>query len=296
MKVYNTYQEAKIENPNSDIYYTCLGFSSERLVSPVVICELCSPADYCMTLESFLSGGNLLVVGDVVLSTHDSVRDICDERTAANFNRNDCEDSIRYILRAKALDAQKPSPMVEFEYDFQNSAPSYGDLIETKTGKKIYIGQCPFEGEFHIVADSNGVHRAHFSVIRKLVKKEQVPVVDVELDTTPQQVESLAGGEIDWKSGDRCVFNGKECIFVAKNPIAKAAIIVGASGLPAMSVTFDKLSKPETPQRREERERMDEIKKMVFDFLAADIDSTISGKVEKVCTALYDAGYRKEAK
>lgn len=63
--------------------------------------------------------------------------------------------------------------------------------------------------------------------------------------------------KVEWKNGDKCIFDGKECIFVASNPIGKAAIIVGASGLPAMSVTFDKLSKPETPEQREERERLE---------------------------------------
>ncbi len=49
----------------------------------------------------------------------------------------------------------------------------------------------------------------------------------------------------------------------------------------------------ESPEAKKERERDENIHKMVDDFLEQDLDCNYRGKVAKVCAALYDAGYRK---
>lgn len=224
----------------------------------------------------------------------------------------------------------KPNSKVKFEVGMRVGDLSYGDLIETKTGKKIYIAPSPFEDGLHIVADSNGVHRAHFSVIRKLVKKEQAPAVDVEFDTAPQQVESLAGGvELDGLPtvGANCEYSfkssnfefwyeceilsvGSECVFVK----TKDAGLIERFGVSEISVNMldTKFRKPETPQQREERERIEAINSMPdFDseswFWELDGVDKHNGfrlkfkqKLSKLMhdykCKLHDEGYRKETK
>lgn len=49
----------------------------------------------------------------------------------------------------------------------------------------------------------------------------------------------------------------------------------------------------ESQEAKKERERNEVIHKMVDDFLEQDLDCSNQSRVETVCAALYDAGYRK---
>lgn len=111
MKTYNTYQEAKIANPKSEIYVSTDGqFATEECTIMVALTKTkgewykwseCHPKDYCMTLAEFLAKGHRLVEGDVFIGASGAASKVADE---IGMNIPDSQDKDRYILRAKALE------------------------------------------------------------------------------------------------------------------------------------------------------------------------------------------------
>lgn len=83
-------------------------------------------------------------------------------------------------------------------------------------------------------------------------RNELKPSCRVEFDNTPQQVESLA---VEWKNGDECIYRGGWAIVVGWHPQHPLVVIDTNYGFEAVRV--GDLSKPETPQQREERERIE---------------------------------------
>lgn len=126
MTTYNTYQEAKIANPKSDIYKDKSGIFAEK---PVLLTsriaagsiEECNPEDHCMTVEQFLKDGHKFFEGDIVTNLNGGVsiikpKDDCKgwDYSLENIHDSDDDDADRYILRAAAL--EKPKRMkVEYE-------------------------------------------------------------------------------------------------------------------------------------------------------------------------------------
>lgn len=81
MKTYNTYQEAKIANQQSNICVSTDGeFAAEECVLKLRMAEvnkwrLCNPKDYCMTLEEFLARGiGLFVVMCLLIITESCIK------------------------------------------------------------------------------------------------------------------------------------------------------------------------------------------------------------------------------
>lgn len=108
MKIYSTYQEAKIANPNSDIYASMGGsFAAQDYVSTILLSGIkegwnkCHPKDYCMSLESFLSSGKVLVWGDLFIGFKGKVSLVVSPEVR---NVPQGVDSDTYILKAKALE------------------------------------------------------------------------------------------------------------------------------------------------------------------------------------------------
>lgn len=110
-KTYNTFQEAKIDNPT---YEVCVrndhkGGAFQANPKGVVINEywkICNPADYCMTVEEFLKAGHKFEVGDVVIDVG-MVSVIYDSFGVGAYNEPDSGDCNIYILRAAALEKPK---------------------------------------------------------------------------------------------------------------------------------------------------------------------------------------------
>lgn len=113
MKTYSTYQEAKIENPTGDIYINKMnGMFSPDLPQGLSSYWLeCKPADYCMTVDKFLSAGHKFVSGDITIDAGGLVHAVDDCELWNEKSEADCD---RYILRAAALDPKKPRTRVEY--------------------------------------------------------------------------------------------------------------------------------------------------------------------------------------
>jgi hypothetical protein len=243
MKTYNTYQEAKIANPEMEVYKLKggRGFAScdnagdfVRFTDLSCDAEKCNPANYCMTLADFLDAGHLLADGDVVLTTYGSVGTMGENGYyCVNFNRRDRDDENVHILRAATL--------------------------EEKIG----------------TTDDD--------------RNELKPSCRVEFDNTPQQVESFGGADskakiasFEWGGLNRHFYLpsvGERCVYFVANPNdyqenmkyhlmpMNCVARVGLSGQLCVLLSDDYsfvtvcndawIRKPETPQQREERERIE---------------------------------------
>ncbi|AUS01782.1 hypothetical protein NVP1291O_68 [Vibrio phage 1.291.O._10N.286.55.F6] len=112
MNTYKTYQEAKIANPESDIFTKAGKFIGECDLGPsphTYECRgiaKCNPADYCMTVEEFLGDGYKFVEGDICLGQNDNFLVISGSRLVNGWNdESQIVDGIdRYVLRAAALE------------------------------------------------------------------------------------------------------------------------------------------------------------------------------------------------
>ncbi|AUR92552.1 hypothetical protein NVP1173O_76 [Vibrio phage 1.173.O._10N.261.55.A11] len=108
MTTYNTYQEAKIENPNKEIIRfdkqdEFKAVSDDELSAYLTTWTKCDPADHCMTVERFLADGHKFVKGDAVLY----VGDVCLIESGFDlgaYNDPYDGDSKIFILRAAALE------------------------------------------------------------------------------------------------------------------------------------------------------------------------------------------------
>lgn len=190
MKTYNTYQEAKIENPEREIVTTSNGWAGDDYlkgkfeplqnikngdISSHDLSEggwkICNHASYCMTVDQFLKGGNKFVDGDLIIGTDCNVKVVGIDYGVGSANCNVGSDNERYILRAKVLEEPK---------------------------------------------------------------------------------------QVEWKNGDECVLGGEIYTFGCVNPVCdQGSVVVFDETGDHRGCFIGELSKPETPEQREERERLE---------------------------------------
>ena len=140
MTTYNSYQEAKIANPDSEIvttgpkwkYNPDLKWKFEKLVEDDDEGEAhaledsawvkCRPSGYCMTVEEFLAKGHKFVDGDVILNFHFNTElrvEVIYNEYLGDYNDPDKGDSSRYILRAAALENKMNTDRLETQSEEQ---------------------------------------------------------------------------------------------------------------------------------------------------------------------------------
>ena len=124
-------------------------------------------------------------------------------------------------------------------------------------------------------------------------------------EITLDQLDEWLGLEVkqEWNNGDECVYNGRpnlKCKFVAIHPGNKQCAIIweGGGDINLSCVSIDCLSKPETPEQKAERERLEAIDSM-FTELNLDEERELNEDDResiywKSCEVAYDAGYRKQ--
>jgi hypothetical protein len=171
MIIYNTYQEAKIANPNSRILTTDHDWrGSSKIVGKFTIYDIgmpiissrswkfCHPADYCMTLEKFLADGCKLVDGDIFINQYEEVVKVGrqyqmvplepKEANTSHPNDNKC-----YILRAKALQ-QIETPEEKEAFDAMTKNNETVELTKedspqgviSRIGNRLYNKGCGYQG------------------------------------------------------------------------------------------------------------------------------------------------------
>lgn len=213
MKIYDTYQEAKIENPDCDIYVlekkTALMRGKFQPMSNAPtdhFCNgwrLCKPVDYLPSLEWFFDEGHKLVVGDVFIIGNDELVEVGKnyhgvivEPQSANY-RVPSADSECYVLRAAALSEIKvitETPEEREALDMidttskQVDGLAKGDSVEWKNGDNLeyidgdgewseflgrYISFDKYAGLHVIYASDGNIYHAESEQIRKPESQEQ---------------------------------------------------------------------------------------------------------------------------
>lgn len=111
MKIYKSYEEAKINHKNEVIWTDHnknFGCASAFKNSGYTVFKT-EPEEYCMSIEEFLNAGLKFKVGDLYLTSYGRVEDVHNEDFANTMNSEDTDgrDRERYVLRASALEKPK---------------------------------------------------------------------------------------------------------------------------------------------------------------------------------------------
>lgn len=123
MTTYNTYQEAKIANPERTIHKYDGKFTDESISEYGHSLQPCNPIDHCMTVERFLGDGYEFVDGDAYINGTGSVKVVGEKghsKLSCNDVRNICNSNKAFILRAAVLE-EKDKPFLQTDEEFEHT-------------------------------------------------------------------------------------------------------------------------------------------------------------------------------
>lgn len=105
-----------------------------------------------------------------------------------------------------------------------------------------------------------------------------------KIAVTEQEDEAFeAMKSVEWKPGDRCIYEGNGAIIVGWHP-EHPVIVIDADEFGLIGVSMNELIKPETPEQKEERELVNDLHcEMSFE----------PGEASRLAKALLHLGYRK---
>lgn len=113
MSTYETYQAAKIANPESVIVQNQGNFEAVENIASSQMYRWgeCNPADYCMTVKQFLDAGHKFVEGDLTINRQGRVGKVGVVASVDSSNSPDNEvDKVILVLKAKALEESNTIP------------------------------------------------------------------------------------------------------------------------------------------------------------------------------------------
>lgn len=146
---------------------------------------------------------------------------------------------------------------------------------------------------------------------REVITTDQINIMHAEkfgvMAQDNEQLQNYEMGErVEWKNGDLCVFKGEAAVVIGWHP-AHPVLVIDSDAKGFIGITdLSLLSKPETPQQREERERLEaaiELHDLAQDvYFACDGGSDGSAiwdkapeRVKSTYLAIVDkTGYRKQ--
>ncbi|AUR89595.1 coil containing protein [Vibrio phage 1.127.O._10N.286.52.E12] len=193
MTTYNSYAEAKIANPDSEIVTTDLDWSgTERFkgkfqkykcdeheyhnLGPGMWVK-CDPANHCMTVEKFLAGGHKLVDGDLYINVRGFVTKLSERKINSLISR---DTSRRYILRAAALE-EKPK-RVKVSY-VKVKDTGFFDLKDEFQGRAIFFNQSVVSEPDYVTA-MDIIELSHHYMQKNLYRR-----VEKEIDERQEFIE-----------------------------------------------------------------------------------------------------------
>lgn len=160
MNAHNTYQEAKIDNPSSEIYTDGQIFFTEDRARFYYDKRKCNPADYCMTTKEFTNKGFKSSNGDIYLTSKGLVVNV-DFEFALDINKHTlfCSDK-SFILHASSLE-QIETPEEKEAFDvIEKSKPKQKKFDYIKVDcQSLEFWECAkeYQSEIHIYwKDSEG--------------------------------------------------------------------------------------------------------------------------------------------
>lgn len=162
---YKTYQEAKIANPDSEVYYSAAqrlgdkGFFSTK-ENATGFHYKCKLEDHCISLESFLDSGNRIVKGDIIADKEGKVITVKAENVVNMPMKTDCEV---YVIKAKALD----NPVHEWV--------NGDDCVHFDRPSRVcaYIGKHPYVNGHFVLSKNGSVRYVNENCLRKPETPEQ---------------------------------------------------------------------------------------------------------------------------
>lgn len=155
MTTYKTYQEAKIDNPESEISVSISKvFAASDYVSNILLSgcvqgwNKCNPAEHCMTVEKFLADGHKGENGDWFLIGNGIAKRL-GINGVYSFNKPSPQDCNVFILRAAALEEKTIWERVEEDV----AAQLLGEIAveEKKPRTKVEYVKCNFSREWEAV-------------------------------------------------------------------------------------------------------------------------------------------------
>lgn len=263
MKLFKTYEEAVISNGSTKgVYKNEITGEFCHLTGALegmsAYWEGCEPCDYLETLAAFYARGLKLVKGDKYADRKGNVVNV-ETYNLTGANTPMPEDKNRFVVKASVYDIENPE-----EKEAINKIPNQTTIDAMNSQSEQ---EC-FNSAFDMLA---------------------------AIDMTPQQVESLSSSEkpnsSEWKNGDSLLWengNGEflECNtgrYIGYDYEDDLHIFVMTKGA-AYRVGYayrDGIKKPETPEEREDRERLEAAYDLYCDF-------TNSNVVDATCMSSYD--------
>jgi hypothetical protein len=178
MKTYDSYEAAKIDNPESLICKFGDKFTIDASRFGQAL-QPCNPADHCMTVEKFLADGHKFVEGDVVLNGT-RVKTIS-KGAIDTMNMPSYCDKHTFILRSAALEEKKPRIKGEYvKCEFEHAWEAVKEHEENKNifhsidrdgvieefaicGYDMHvIGECARDGELYRRIETTMTEREAF--------------------------------------------------------------------------------------------------------------------------------------
>ena len=130
-----------------------------------------------------------------------------------------------------------------------------GDVYQNEDGRVFTVGNLGYEARYCNLLSSYCFPSKVF--ILRAAALENIPTETPEEKEVLDSIESA--GEVEWKNGDECVYMSHKVIhqFIGADPKREGYGYIQATGYEVNFVELSKLSKPETPHHREERERLE---------------------------------------
>lgn len=116
-------------------------------------------------------------------------------------------------------------------------------------------------------------------------------------EITLDQLDKWLWLEVEWKAGDECVYKGNGAVVIGWHP-SHPVVIIDSDEFGLESCSACELSKPETPEQKVERERLEAIDSMFIELNLGEERELNEDDRESIhwksCEVAYDAGYRKQ--
>lgn len=144
---YKTYAEAKIANPDSEIYCAMISNDGRGIYGKLIDINmvtkshyLCNPADYCSSVKEFLEAGFKFAIGDIWLSRDNIlvIVDLVDART----NKYQNNDENRFVISAGSLNGGCKIPAKAEQWTIYNNTMPLCELTDEQVGNLVKHSGC----------------------------------------------------------------------------------------------------------------------------------------------------------
>jgi hypothetical protein len=260
MKQYETYEQARIDNPKSEICkLICEGFTTESEIARGNFGQYsftyCKASDYCeMTLQEFLERGHLLVNGDVIITCLDNVAVMgVNDFEIANFNLNHESDSKTYILRAAALENQMNIDNLATQTPEEKEAL---DLIARSINRPLT------PSDFGFVPDEDLIDTTPHQY--EMSKFKSNPVIQLSIDEIDKFSGNKPRTKVEYEKWNfECAwhaikaFEDGEKLYTKRSHKDFILIDNAQDVIRFLYSIYERIEYDETTQQREERERLE---------------------------------------